>query len=430
MNGKIRIAWIIGLFAVSMQATEYDAATATNQCGTDVFRQIVSSAKGRNVVLSPYSIESALALAYSGADGTTREEMSHVLRLPADETRVAESLKQLRAALDDMRAPASKSRRRPTRPDSTSTAKPQTGPIEWYIANRLFAQQGYAFRPEFLERMRTEYQTPLEAEDFARHSERVRTGINEWVAKETRGRISDVIPIGGLNDTTRLVLVNALYLKAMWETPFEKSATRFQPFHFRDGTTHEVETMQRTAYLGYAKQDNATIVTLPYAGNGLQLAIILPDADADLGAIIRDLDANDFSELARIGQHHIQHVALWMPKFTTATATLELNGLLGALGMSSAFDQPVGSANFDRIAPRKPNEYLALSKVFHRTYVAVDEEGTVAAAATADVGVVVLGIAVEPKKPIEVHVDRPFLFAIQHIATKTCLFLGVINDPR
>jgi serpin B len=120
---------------------------------------------------------------------------------------------------------------------------------------------------------------------------------------------------------------------------------------------------------------------------------------------------------------------LYLPKFKFEPPTLNLGSTLQMLGMKTAFDQPPGSANFDRMAPRRPNDYLAISEVFHKTFIAVDEQGTEAAAATAIVAVYAASILNAPK-PLEVKIDRPFIYGIQHVPSGTCLFIGRVTDPR
>ena len=187
--------------------------------------------------------------------------------------------------------------------------------------------------------------------------------------------------------------------------------------------------MQRTASLAYAVEEGLTIVTLDYLGSGLQFVIVLPDEGQTVDVAAARLTPAHFARWAKLGDTGRRDVALYLPKFKVEGATIPLGATLRALGMNSAFDVPRGSADFDGIAPRRPDDYLALSDVFHQTYVALDEDGTEAAAATAVVVVEVTSVVIRPP-PIEVHVDRPFLFAIQHRASGACLFFGRVMDPQ
>jgi len=232
-----------------------------------------------------------------------------------------------------------------------------------------------------------------------------------------------------LSAATRLVLVNALYLKAPWATPFEKLATTPRAFRFTPGSSSDVPTMQLTGYLGYAAADGYTAVALDYLGGGLQFVIVLPDASQTMDTVAARLTPAHFAQWANLKKNSPKNVALYLPKFKVTGGTIPLGPALRTLGMTSAFDVPTGSANFDGIAPRQPDDYLKISDVYHKTYVAVDEEGTEAAAATAVVITTTTAIGnIDP--PIEVHVDRPFLFVIQDCASGACLFLGRIANPQ
>ncbi len=403
-------------------AEEFDAAAAANAVGLDLYRQLASTSAGQNLVLSPYSIESALALAYAGAAGDTRAEMARVLHLPNGNGPLQSGFDRLRTALDAT-AEASKA----TAATRTRNGSP-TDAIAWNAANRLFGQQGYAFRDTFLALMQDGFAAPFQAMDFRASAEPARLSINAWVADQTRQKIMDLIPPGGVSAATRLVLVNALYLKAPWDAPFPKAQTEPRVFHPATGADRQVPTMLSSSFLGYATEGGLTIVTLDYLGSGLQFVILLPEPNQNLDAAIAALTPADFTRWANLRETNRREVILYLPKFTVPGLTVPLGSALRALGMKSAFDLPAGSANFDGIAPRTPADYLAISDVFHQTFIALDEEGTEAAAATA----VVVGTTSAPvgPPPVEVHVDRPFAFAIQHRATGACLFFGRIADPK
>jgi serpin B len=177
---------------------------------------------------------------------------------------------------------------------------------------------------------------------------------------------------------------------------------------------------------GYAKREGFTAVSLPYIGNELQFLVLVPDEVNGLRALESKLSTQMLSQCAKLEPHDVD---LTLPKFKFEPPTIALSDKLQALGMHSAFDQPSGSANFDRMAPRNPKDYLYISQVFHKTFIAVDEKGTEAAAATA-VAMMAGSAMIERPEPIEVKVDRPFIYAIQHVPSGTCLFLGRVTDPR
>ncbi len=407
-----------------LRAADFDAAAAANQVGLALYRHLAPSKPDDNFVLSPYSIESALALVYAGADGETRAEMARVLHLPSDDQTVRSGFGELHSAFDAIA----------TRTENTAKERRRDGgavdPIEWHEANRLFGQQGYAFRDSFLNLVNDGYAAPFAPLDFKHAAENARTTINDWVANQTKHRIDEVVPDGGINARTRLVLVNAIYLKAPWQDPFEKDDTEPRPFYSAGGASRNVPTMIKTADLGYAKESNLTVVALNYLDRDLQFLILLADKGRSPEAVAAKLTADDFARWSKIGEGNKTLVALYLPRFHVESGTIPLGASLRALGMKSAFDEPAGSANFDRIAPRKPGDYLALSDVFHDTFIALNEDGTEAAAATVGVVLSTFAVAAKPPKPVEVRVDRPFLFAIQHRASGVCLFLGRVTDPR
>jgi serpin B len=298
-------------------------------------------------------------------------------------------------------------------------------PITLVMANRLFPQTGYPIRPEFGSAMQRFYGGNLEPLDFRGNPGGARQHINTWVAKQTRDRIQDLIPPNGVDKTTRLVLANALYLKAPWETEFNDSLTKPALFHIHGKDPVDVPMMRRVGHLGLLQKGNYTLVAIPYVGSEMQFLILLP---SQKGA--EDAMQKLTPQLLQEGAHlRPALVDLSLPKFKFSSPTLPLATCFKTLGLKTAFDQPPGSANFDRMAPRKPNDYLAISEIFHKTFVAVDEKGTEAAAATA-VSMVAGALAAREPEPIVVEVDRPFFYAIQHVPSGTCLFLGQTSDPR
>ncbi len=400
-------------------AGDFDlAATATNQLAVDLHRQLATG--DENLCVSPYSIESALAMTFAGAEGETRTEMARVLHLPNDGA-VPTSFSALQRSLEEMSAKTA---------DLVKESKRFGGPSEpitLSIANRLFAQKGYNFREAFLSLVKQNYGAAFEPLDFVTDLAAATQHVNKWVADETRDRIRDLIPAGALNNMTRLVLANALYIKAPWADPFSDKTTHPEPFHVHGGAPVDVPMMRKTAEFGYVKRDGFTAVSLPYVGDDLQFLVLLPDDVNGLDALESKLTANVLAECAKL---EARDVDLHLPKFKLEPPTIALAKRFQTLGMKSAFDQPRGSADFDRMAPRKPNDYLYISQIFHKTFIAVDEKGTEAAAATAVVMMKATAIAGPKPQPIEVKVDHPFIYAIQHVPSGVCLFLGRVTDPR
>ena len=421
---RLLILQLFGALVVAMAdaTANFDlAAKATNELAVDLHRQLATG--NDNLCVSPYSIQNALAMTFAGAGGDTHTEMARVLHFPSDASTVAASFGSLQHSLEEMTAKTAELVKKSKEFPDVSGSEP----ITLSIANRLFAQKDYDFRQSFLLLVKQNYGAAFEPLDFIADPATATQRINKWVADQTRDKIRDLIPADALNKLTRLVLANALYLKAPWADPFSEKTTQPEPFHVRAGAPVEVPTMRKTARFGYVKREGFTIVSLPYAGDDLQLLVLLPDEVNGLRALESKLTADVLAECTKL---EAQDVDLHLPKFKLEPPTIALAENLQALGMKSAFDIPRGSANFDKMAPRKPNDYLYISNVFHKTFIAVDEKGTEAAAATAVVMMRATAIARPKPPPIQVKVDRPFVYAVQHVPSGVCLFLGRVTDLR
>jgi serpin B len=399
-------------------ATSFElAAKATNELGVDLHRQLATG--DGNLCISPYSIDSALAMTFAGADGETRSEMARVLHFSNDGD-VPASFSALQQSLEQMSAKTAELVKQSQKFGGPSE------PITLNIANRLFAQKGYHFREAFLSLVKQNFGGAFEPLDFVTNSAAATQRINKWVSDQTRDRIRDLIPSGALDNTTRLVLANALYLKAPWASEFSQNATQREPFFVR-GAPVDVPMMRKTTNFGYARREGFTVVSLPYAGNDLQFVVLLPDDINGLAGLESKLSAEVLASCAKLEKRDVD---LHLPKFKLEPPSITLAKQFEALGMKTAFNQPKGSANFDKIAPRTPDDYLYISQIFHKTFIAVDEKGTEAAAATAVAMLAGSALRSPPPPPIEVKVDRPFVYAIQHVPSGVCLFLGRVTDPR
>jgi serpin B len=380
------------------------AASSINSFGLDVLRKTARAET--NALISPYSIETALAMTWAGADGVTRDEMATVLHLGLDESQVDKDFASLRLQINGV---MQRSAQTPDRNGGT------LDPITLTMANRLFGQQGFPFRAPFLERLKTSYGASLEQLDFSHPAEAAKF-INGWVEDQTAHHIHGVMAPDSVNIDTCLVLVNAIYFKAAWQTPFGPAATKPLPFYTGNNASVDVPTMAIRESFGYAKYNGFTAVAIPYQGGELQFLILLPDATNGLARLESEL-----TQMTWYANLPVREVILFLPKFKIEPPTLALGGALRSLGMKSAF----GNADFDRMVSPTSSHQLSLSQVLHKTFLNLDEKGTEAGAATfVDAGT---GI---PPKPVEVDVNHPFIFAIQHRASGACLFLGHVADPR
>ncbi|HEY4245403.1 MAG TPA: serpin family protein [Lacunisphaera sp.] len=399
-----------------------DIAPAINSLGLDLYREEIKSAGNSAVLLSPYSIASVLAMTYAGADGVTKAEMEKTLHLPSDQNACGAAFQSLSDQLSDVvsKSAGKVAEIRLHNGDAT--------PIQLNVANRLFVQRGYSLRPAFIDEVHRHFDSNLAELDFKNDATHARQVVNPWVADQTKNKIRDLLPDNQPEPNTRMMLINALYLRAAWADEFESSATKPEPFHFIGNDPAPVQTMRARRKYGYAKHEGYSVVTLPYLGGQLQFVLLVPDKTDGLASLEKSLTAKVLSGCARLEQ---REVILHLPKFRLEPGTIALTPALQSLGLRTAFDQPTGSANFDKMAPRKPGDYLAISNVFHKTWLVLDEHGTEAAATTV-VEMLTFGVMVHSKEPppVEVRADRPFIFAIQHVPSGTCLFLGRVTDPR
>lgn len=413
------LALLAATTASLWSATPEQAAQAVNALGLDLHRQMP---KDSNLCLSPYSVQSALAMTYLGASGATQEEMARVLHFPADKQALGESFASLKLALEEAERESAQ---------IVAEAKNSGGPGEALtlrIASQLFGQKGYDFRPPFLAAVKQDFGAPIQFMNFRKDPRGAMREINGWVATQTKDRIRDLIPADGLTKETRLVLVNALYFKAAWSSEFVQAATSPEPFHVNGGQPAvNVPTMHKTAHMPYYNGRGFQAITLPYVSSHLHFLLIVPDSVSGIASVEEKLTPQ---LLLACAQAKSREVSLHLPKFKITPPTVPLGETLQKLGMTTAFDEPRGSADFDAMAPKRPDDYLRISKVFHKTFIELDEKGTEAAAATAVIMAKRSMAPVDRPKPITLKADRPFLFAIQHAESGACLFLGRVSDPR
>ena len=282
------------------------------------------------------------------------------------------------------------------------------------IANAPFGQRGLAIKPAYLEALALGFGAGLRVVDYEADPEAARALINGWVADQTEQRIKQLLVHDDITGFTRLVLVNAIYLKAAWLTAFVADATSPATFTLAGGKAIQVPTMSTTTSLRYAAGSGWQAVELPYIGNQLAMTIVVPD---DLAAFTASLSADRFA--AVVSALASRQVSLTLPKFSFESRQ-DLAPVLTALGMPLAFSS---AADFSGITQ---DESIVITKVIHQATIDVDEKGTEATAATA----VVLGDVSAPGGDVvTLQVDRPFLFAIRDLQTGAVVFLGQVLDP-
>jgi serpin B len=363
--------------------------------GADLFRAVAGPAGG-NLAVSPYSVAVALGMTRAGAVGRTAAETDAVLHASI----VGGAPDGLPAALNALTT-------------HIASLDGHSG-ITLRSANAVWAQPQDSWRAAFLTTLARYYGAGVRETDFAVDPARATSEINAWTSQQTRGKIPSLFPAGACDSLTRLVLVNALYLKAAWTTAFDPATPgRFTRL---DGTLVTAEMMSGTVTQGgYATGPGWRAIGLPYQGDRLAMAVILPDPGR-FAAVRAALDGSALHRLllgfAPTG------FGVRLPRFAFRAHT-SLNVPLVMLGMPTAFS---GAADFSGMTTTEP---LRIGAVEHEAYVAVDEHGAEAAAGTGVAMEATAGIAAG----LQVVVDRPFLFAVHDVATGTPLFLGQVLDP-
>ncbi len=380
-----------------------EVAASSNGFACDLYGHLRTGSG--NLFVSPYSIDTALAMTREGARGATRDEFDGLLHVRGDD--VASRMQELARSL----AP-------PLVPESPLRDAKRIPAYDLYVANALWGQEGLAFEAPFLATLRDRYASPLERVDFRKEAQ-ARARINGWVAAQTRDRIQDIVPEGMPSPDTLLALANAIYFKASWAHPFREAATQEADFHPESETTVRVPMMNRVGRYRYGATDDAQILELPYRENETSMVVVLPRARGGLASLEAGLDASRLDGwLAALASHQVD---VKLPRFTFTTA-FDLTATLRTMGLVKATD-PGGAADFRGMTREKP---LYVGVVLHKAFIGVDEKGTEAAAAT--VVMMKLGSAA-PSAPASFVADHPFLFFIRHRSTGCILFMGRVQDP-
>jgi serpin B len=289
---------------------------------------------------------------------------------------------------------------------------------ELSIANRLWVASGSPIRPGYLAAVSDAYDAPAEALDFLGAQAASRRTINAWVSEKTKSRIPELLPEGMPSPDSVAILTNAVYFKGVWTRKFAKAKTDNAPFHLSAKTAASVPFMQANEEVSYAEAPGVQLLEKPYGKQGrMAMLVVLPTSVDGLPALEAKLSVQMLRGwVAELGARDVE---IRLPRFKIES-TLPLKPTLQALGMRSAFEQ--GSADFSRIAARE----LFIADVVQKAMIEVDEEGTVAAAAT----YVDLGNPWASAGPPVFRADHPFLFFLRDTHTGRILFMGRVVDPR
>lgn len=386
-----------GLVMAAACVTANEEAAAGKAFALDLYRTLAP--EEGNVFFSPFSIETALGMALSGARGDTALQMAKTMGregVGQDEivVRIAAAMQRLNAIQED-------------------------GDIRLAVANSLWPQSEYPFLPEYTQRLRDRFGAESRALDYRGEPEASRQTINRWVEQKTEDRIKDLLPPGSITPLTRMVLANAIYFKGDWKAPFDEARTRPMPFHVHGGAPVDTPTMHQSTRFMYLRDGDVQVVELPYEGDKLSMLVLLPRERDGWKALEKNLTVEQLDRWVQAMRR--TEVRLWLPRFEM-TQSYGLNAPLRTLGIRDAF--VAGTADFSGMDGTRD---LFITSVVHKAFVAVDEKGTEAAAAT---GIVVGVTSMPMEPPPEFRADRPFVFAIRERATGAILFMGRVSDPR
>lgn len=396
--------WVVSLalaaatsFAIE-PPSERTAAQANNQFGLGLFKTVTKRNDKGNKFLSPVSAYLALSMAYNGASGETLNQMEATLglaRLDRDEVNQANQL--LIRSLNS-----------------------RGSEFQLSVANSLWSRKGFDLKQSFVDRVGPVYGARLATLDFNLPS--ASKEINQWVSDQTKGRIPTIVP-AQLPRELQLLLVNATYFKAEWTRKFSANATRLAPFSVptgRGARVVKVPTMSTTSHFRHLVSEGTEVIDLPYGQGSVSMTVLLPAKDVTLAALESSLTRESWARLvADLDRATTQYGTITMPKLELTYQEM-LNGALQSLGMKRAFTD---AAQFDGITGTR----VSISSVLQKTFLAVDEKGTEAAAVT---GISVGTTSVPPKPVFHMVVDRPYAFAIRDHKSGAILFLGSITEPE
>ena len=367
------------------------------------FYHAVSGEDG-NLFFSPHSLSTVLAMTYAGANGDTASQMASTLHfyLPQEDLHPAFNALDLTLVGGEL--------------EDGDTQAPDI--FQLSMTNSLWGQRDYPFLPAFLDILALNYGAGLRLVDFVSAPEAARQEINFWVEEQTQEKIKDLVPPGAINSLTTLVLANAVYFKADWQHPFSPDLTQPGEFYPLEGAPIQTPMMalSQAMPLAYSEGPGYQAVELPYVGDRITMLVLVPDQ----GKFTKFEAGLVGSQIIALEEGLVPtRMKLSMPKFSFESG-YSIADTLAGIGMVDAFD--ARAADFSGMDGTRS---LFISDVFHKAFVAVDEKGTEAAAATA----VIMGKTALMQPELELIIDRPFIFLIRDKVTGAILFMGRVSSP-
>ncbi len=381
---------------ISLETSQKNVVDSANRFAFDLFKTILSESKGaENIMISPFSISSALSMTLNGATGETFDVMKKALRLE-------------NSSLDEINSTYLK---------LMSEMVPVDERVTVEIANSVWVEKRLNVKQQFIDDLNKWYEAEARGIDVT-DPNAVKT-VNNWIAGKTHDKITDMLD--KLDSNLAMLLINAVYFNGKWRYRFNTDETKEELFYLSPSIPEKVPMMHLEENFKVAKLGNATLIDLPYGQGNYSMTVILPDEGYNVSDLSGDLDPAKWNTWMEILDGNTHKVDLSMPKFKYSYKRL-LNDDLVGLGMGQAFS---GMATFNNIS----DQGLYIDAVIHQSFIETNEEGTEAAAATVvEIGFTSAGPDVQPTV-LKVDINRPFLYCIHETSTGTILFIGKVDDP-
>ncbi|HUX59369.1 MAG TPA: serpin family protein [Bacteroidales bacterium] len=377
---------------ITTEVYQKEVIDSANRFAFDLFKPILTDAKGtENIMISPFSITSALSMTLNGAAGETFEAMRKTLGL---EQKTLEQINNTYLKLMTEMVPVDKR-------------------VVMEIANSVWVEKRLIVKQPFITDLKTWY--IAEARDIDVTNPNAVDIVNGWIAEKTHDKITEMLD--NLNPDLAMLLINAVYFNGKWRYQFDKADTKEEPFYVTPSASKTVPMMHQTENLKAVRHNNLTIVEIPYGQGNYTMVVVLPDENVTTSDVANALNPSMWQEWMGLLAENTHQVDLSIPRFKHMYKRL-LNDDLKGLGMGIAFTD---QANFSNIS----DQGLMISRVLHQTFIETNEEGTEAAAAT----VVEIGLSSAGLNVTTITLDHPFLYFIRESSTGTILFMGRVSDP-
>lgn len=389
---KICLMVFIALLNLQTNAQTTEVAKANNMFAFDLFQKLSEKETG-NIFFSPLSLTSALGMTYAGANSETQSQIEKVFHFPHGDKKIHAQLGNIQKKFSGLSSDG----------------------IEVSMVNKLWAEKTYKINNNYSKQLKKDYSAAIELVDFIKQPESARSKINNFIADQTKNKITELLPSGSINSLARLVLTNAIYFKGNWQNQFDSKKTKEADFFVAPLKKASCQMMSQTGSFKFCEGDGFQTLELPYKGESLSMLIILPEEGINIDQFQKKLS---FDKLNSI-QEELSNHEVWVlfPRFKSSTG-YQLKPLLTEMGMPVPFSN---DADFSVINSKKD---LKIFDIFHKAFIEVNEKGTEAAAATA----VVIGIK-SVQRSFKFEANRPFIYLIRDTKSGIILFMGKLSNP-